>query len=102
MLAIAVAVGMLFFSYESGAEEAVMEKVAFERLVSKLELGESPERAVSAARDILHVVVPGGSAAEIPTAECLSRHLPHGRRPTRAEINAAMAACNAERQKRGH
>jgi len=61
-------------------------------LAKALESGHTPEEAVSHTME-LYVVVPGGTAADIPTAECLSRHLPHGRQPTRAEVEAAIRAC---------
>jgi len=35
----------------------------------------------------------GGGAGGVPTAECLRRHLPIGRRPTQDEVEAAIKAC---------
>lgn len=35
----------------------------------------------------------GGGAGGVPTAECLRRHLPIGRRPTKDEVDAAIKAC---------
>jgi hypothetical protein len=35
----------------------------------------------------------GGGAGGVPTAECLKRHLPIGRKPTKDEVDAAIKAC---------
>lgn len=43
---------------------------------------------------------PRVSAPRLPTAECLGRHLPKGRRPSRSEIEYAISACLAENRGR--
>jgi hypothetical protein len=38
----------------------------------------------------------GGGAGGVPTAECLRRHLPIGRRPTQDEVDAAIKVCRSK------
>jgi hypothetical protein len=50
-------------------------------------------------RFALRTVVTGGGAAGVPTAECLSRHLPPDGRWTDEEMDAAVEACRRESAK---
>lgn len=43
--------------------------------------------------DAFQIVIGGGGAGGVPTAECLKRHLPIGRKPTKDEVDAAIKAC---------
>jgi hypothetical protein len=48
---------------------------------------------VDAVATAIRVVVGGGGVAGIPTAECLAKHLPPDREPTREEFEEAWKAC---------
>jgi hypothetical protein len=54
------------------------------------------DQSLAALTDAMVVVISGGSAGSIPTAECLSRHLPPDRDPSREEIDEAIRKCRAE------
>jgi hypothetical protein len=62
--------------------------------------------ALASTKDLIRiagafmVVVSGGGASGMPTASCLSRHLPPDHEPSEEEIEAAIEACRREMEQK--
>jgi hypothetical protein len=62
--------------------------------VSPSERGTFPIPLRSRYREILAVIETSPDLHGIPSAECMAKHLPRDRRPTKAELDAAWARCS--------
>lgn len=82
--------------------ELAMSEAALRMLAELLAQGVAPKAAIASMRS--HDPAPSNKARmgyivrmpdfiTLPSAQCLAKNLPKGRRPTRAEVETAIAKC---------